>query len=66
MGEPGIAGGDPGQEQLPAITIVEVGGMDPDRQDQAQGVYQQMPLASVDPLGAVIAPDPPFSVVRTD
>jgi hypothetical protein len=52
--------------QLPALGVVDVGGMHPHCQNQAERVYQQMPLASIDPLGAVIAADPPFSVVRTD
>ena len=61
-----VALGDPSDDELPAVGIVDVGGVDPDRQDQPKGVYQEMALASIDPLGAVIPADPPFSVVRTD
>jgi hypothetical protein len=57
---------DSSQELLPTLAIVDVRGMDPHCQHEAERVYQQVPLPSVDPLGAVIAADPPFSVVRTD
>ena len=61
-----IAHPDPFHDQFPAITVMDIRGMHPHCQDQPERVYQEMALAPVDPLGAVISPDPPFSVIRTD
>lgn len=54
------------QYQLRPIPVGQVGGMHHDREQQPAGLDQQMALAPVHLLGPVIAPDPPFSVVRTD
>lgn len=64
--EPRIPPLDPADDELPPVGIVDVGGMHPHREDQPEGVYQEMPLAPVDSLSAVVAADPPFSVVLTD
>jgi hypothetical protein len=40
--------------------------MDLDSEHQAHGVDQQVPLAAIQLLGAVVASRPPFSVVFTD
>lgn len=61
-----IACSDPSQEQLPALAVVDVRGVHPHRQDETERIDQEMTLPSVYSLGAVIAADPPFSVVRTD
>jgi hypothetical protein len=37
-----------------------------DRQEQAQGVYDNVPLAALDLLAGVVAACPPFSTVFTD
>jgi hypothetical protein len=40
--------------------------MDDRAEDQAPGVDQQVPLAPVQLLGAIVAAAPPFSVVLAD
>jgi hypothetical protein len=49
-----------------AHPIRDVGRMDAGSQQQSGGIDQQMPLAPVYLLAAVVASDPPFSVVLTD
>ncbi|CAN5555380.1 hypothetical protein BH23CHL2_BH23CHL2_33090 [soil metagenome] len=66
--QPGIVVAEPCQDQLPAITILHIGGMDDDREDKAFGIHQQMAFSSGYPLvghllAAVVAAEPPFSVV---
>jgi hypothetical protein len=40
--------------------------MDLDLDHQTRGVHHQMALAPIYLLASVVAPDPPFSLVRTD
>jgi len=53
-------------QQLPAIAILDIGRMHGQRQDQAQGVNDHMPLAPLDFLARVITAAPRFSAVLTD
>jgi len=55
-----------GQHQLGPVAVLDVGGMHDHSQEQAQGVYNDVPLASLDLLAGVVAPGPPFSTVFTD
>ena len=55
-----------GQHQLGPVAVLEMGGMHDHGQKQAQGVYNDVPLAPFDLLAGVIAPRPPFSAVFTD
>lgn len=54
------------QDQLGAIAILDVRGVDRHRQQQAEGVGQHVPFATGNFLARVIATWPPFSVVFTD
>ena len=55
------------QKPAGALALAHVSRMDQDRQDQPEGVDQQVALAAVDFLDGVIAPfGPPFLVVLTD
>jgi hypothetical protein len=53
------------KQQFGPIPILDVGGMDHDGKQQPHGIYQDVPLATVDLLVAVIPMYPPFSVVFT-
>ena len=64
--EPGELPDQFGQHQFGPVAILDVGGVDDHGQDQAQGVYDDVPLASLDLLAGVVAPRPPFSTVFTD
>ncbi len=64
--EPGELPDQFGQHQLGPIAILDVGRVHDDRQEQAQGVYDDVPLASLDLLAGVVAARPPFSAVFTD
>src|SRR5262245_5357408 len=46
------------QDQPGPVPVLDVGGMDHHRQDQPEGVDQQVPLAAVDHLVGVLAPRP--------
>ena len=64
--QPGEAAPVQVPEQLGgAVAVADVGGGHLDLADQAEGVDQQVALAAVDPLGAVVAMAPPRSVVLT-
>ena len=54
------------QQTFGGFAVADVGGGDQAAEQQALGVYQDVALAAVDLLAAVIAPDPPFSVVLMD
>jgi hypothetical protein len=55
------------QEPASALALAHVGCMDQHRQDQSEGVDQQVALAAIDFLDGVVAPfGPPFLVVLTD
>jgi hypothetical protein len=45
---------------------LDIGGMHNEGQDQAHGVYDDVPLAALDLLAGVVAAGPPFSAVFTD
>lgn len=64
--EPGELPHQLGQHQLGPVAVLEIGGMHDDGQKQAQGVYNDVPLASLDLLAGVVAARPPFSAVFTD
>src|SRR5690242_13852539 len=50
-------------QQIPgAVGVLDIGGMDDDAQQQAQGIDRDMALASLDLLGSIVAARPPFSV----
>jgi hypothetical protein len=53
-------------ELLCPITILHTGRRDDDRQDQPEGIAEEVTLTPLDLLARVITPDPPFSVVFTD
>src|SRR5215208_1057343 len=53
--EPGEAPAQPAADQRQPIAILDVGGVDDDHQQQAQGVDQNVALAAVDLLAGVIA-----------
>jgi hypothetical protein len=55
-----------GQHQLGPVAVLDIGGMHDEGQDQAQGVYDDVPLATLDLLAGVVAAGPPFSTVFTD
>jgi hypothetical protein len=48
------------QHALGAVAILDIGGMDLDREQSAVGVSQDMTLAPVDLFACVIAFEPPF------
>jgi len=56
-GEPAAV--QPPEQLQGAVAVADVGGGHPDLADQAAGVDQQVALAAVDPLGAVVAVAPP-------
>ena len=64
--QPGELSDHFGQHQLGPIAILDVGGVYDDGQEQAQGVYDNVPLAALDLLAGVVAACPPFSTVFTD
>ena len=54
-------------EDLPRpVAIRNIGGMDDHRQHQTDRIDEQMALAAVQFLGAIVAARPPFSVVLAD
>ena len=51
----------------PAVTVLHAGRGDGDREDQPEGVDEEVSLASGDLFPRVVAPAPPlFSATRTD
>ena len=54
-----------GQDQLGAVSILNIGGVHDYRQQQAQPVHYQVALARGHFLAGVVAARPPFSVVLT-
>jgi hypothetical protein len=54
------------QESLSPVAVLHTGRRDDHRQHQPEGVNEDVPLAPLDLLARVIAPEPPFSVVLTD
>lgn len=63
--KPRKAPADPFQHQPGTLAILKIAGMNHHRQDQAQGIDDQMAFAAQDLLARVIAAKPPFSVVLT-
>ena len=55
-----------GQNQLGPVAILDVGRMDHDRQDQTEGIDDDMSFAARDFLARIVSPRPPFSTVLTD
>lgn len=53
-------------QQLAAVAILDVGRMDNQRHDQANGIDDQMTLTAKDFLARVVPTIPPFSAVFTD
>jgi hypothetical protein len=58
MGKPREAPPDPADKQGEAVAVLDVGGMDHERERQAKRVGQQMALAAVDLLGRI---EPPWA-----
>lgn len=54
------------EQQLAAVSILNVGRMDDQRHDQADGIDDQMTLAAKDFLARIVPAIPPFSAVFTD
>jgi hypothetical protein len=54
------------QEWLGPITILHTGRRDDDREEQSEGIDEDMPLAAFDLFASIVPPEPPFSVVLTD
>ena len=59
----GLVGG--GQEPGGHVRIPQIGGVDEDTHEETRRVNEEMALAAVELLRAVIAVGPPFSVVFT-
>jgi hypothetical protein len=55
----------PPQQRHGAVAVADIGGRHLDLADQPEGVDQQVALAAVELLGAVVAVAPPRSVVLT-
>ena len=60
------APGERCQKQPGSLSVVPVGGEHGDGEQEAFGVDEDVALASVYALSAVVSPAPPFSVVFTD
>jgi hypothetical protein len=54
------------QHQARTIPVLNIGRMDDGNKDQPKNVYEQMALATVDPLASIVAVRAPLSVVLTD
>jgi hypothetical protein len=54
------------QQQLRPVAVLHTGGRDHYRQDQAEGIDEDMAFAALDLFVRVNAADPPFSVVLMD
>ncbi len=54
------------QARFRAIAVLHTGGRHDHREDQPEGIDEDMALAPLDLFARVIAVDPPFSVVLTD
>jgi hypothetical protein len=48
------------------VVVLDGGGVDDHHEDQPERIDEQAALAAEEPLTAVVAPRPPFSVVLTD
>ena len=53
-------------QQLAAVTVLDIGGVDDQREDQAKRVNNDMTLASLGFLARVVTSVAPFSAVLTD
>jgi hypothetical protein len=60
MFDEGIPGAGGFQHELAAVAILDVGGMNPDGEEAAVGVGQDMALAAFDLLARVVALRAPF------
>ena len=54
------------EELFRSIAILHAGSRHHHRQDQPEGIDEDMSLAAFDLFARIIAADPPFSVVLTD
>jgi len=54
------------QQGYGPVTVLPAGRRDHYREEQPEGVNEDVPFAAVDVFGLVVAVDPPFSVVFTD
>ena len=54
------------QDCIRSVPIRHIRRVDNDREDQSERVDDDMPLASLDLLAAIVTAQPPFSVVFTD
>jgi hypothetical protein len=54
------------QQRLRPVAVWHTGSRDHHRQDQAEGIDEEMTFAALDLFVRIEATDPPFSVVLTD
>ena len=54
------------EERLGPLTILHTSRRDDDREQQSEGIDEEMPLAAFDLFAGIVPPEPPFSVVLTD
>jgi hypothetical protein len=54
------------QQNHGPVTVLHAGGRNHYREEQPEGVDEDVPFAAVDVFGLVVAVDPPVSVVFTD
>ena len=64
--EPGKDPAQRSQQHFAALLVLDVGFMHQHLQDQASGLDQDVTLAPLDLLAAVVAAPPPFWLVLTD
>jgi hypothetical protein len=64
--EPPILVAEDVEELFRPIAILDAGSRHHHRQDQPEGIDEDMPLAAFDLFAGIVPPDPPFSVVLTD
>lgn len=48
------------------VTVADIGGMDNELEDESLRIDDQMAFAAIEAFPAVVAAQPPFSVVLTD
>ncbi len=66
MPEPPILVAEDGEKLFRPIAILDAGSRHHHRQDQPEGIDEDMALAAFDLFAGIVPPDPPFSVVLTD
>jgi hypothetical protein len=59
-------GAEDAQERHGRIAVLHISRSDHHGEQQPEGIDEDMPLATIDMFGLIVAVDPPFSVVLTD